>query len=88
TFTASLDHMPNEGARLILLSDSEDLNASFAFTESADAVRVSADFSAGRLYSPIVAAEYDSHSQGGCMAVNLGALILFAGIILAGVKKS
>ena len=88
TFTASLDHMPNEGARLILLSDSEDLNASFAFTESADAVRVSADFNAGRLYSPIVAAEYDSHSQGGCMAVNLGALILFAGIILAGVKKS
>ena len=35
----------------------------YTFTASLDVVRGFADFSAGRLYSPVVAMEYDSHSS-------------------------
>ncbi|MBQ9389693.1 MAG: leucine-rich repeat domain-containing protein, partial [Synergistaceae bacterium] len=79
TFTISLDRTPPKGSSLLLLSDSEDINGSFALTESPDTVTVSADFTAGRTYTPVIAAVPES-SQGGCNSGNIGAVILLFGI--------
>lgn len=88
SFTVKLRRTPPEDSSLVLLADSQDIHGSFTFTDSPDIVRVSADFTAGRLYSPVIAAKSDSHSQGGCNAANTGAVILFALVILSGVRKS
>ncbi|MBR1439010.1 MAG: hypothetical protein IJ587_10795, partial [Synergistaceae bacterium] len=84
SFTVSLDRTPPEDASLLLLSDSEDLNASFTLTDGADTVSLSADFTAGRTYSPVIAAE--TRSQGGCDS-GVGAVILLFGIAGSFVKR-
>lgn len=77
TFTVSLDCTPPEGSSLILLADSDDLNGSFAFTESPNVVRVSADFTAGRFYAPVIVAETEQQEQsGGCNSGVLGMVLL------------
>lgn len=77
SFTVSLDRTPPEDASLLLLSDSEDLNASFALIDGADTVRVSADFTAGRLYAPVIVAKTEQQEQsGGCNSGVLGMILL------------
>lgn len=79
SFTVSLDRTPPKDSSLLLLSDSEDLNASFATTDEADTVRVSADFTAGRLYTPVIVAETEPQEQsGGCNSGVLGMVLLIA----------
>lgn len=78
-FTISLDHIPPEGSSLILLADSYYLNGSFAFTESSGVVRVSADFTAGWTYSPVIVAKTEQQEQsGGCHSGILGMVLLMA----------
>lgn len=87
TFTTSLDRDPPEGSLLVILSDSEDIHGTFARTDSAMSVKVSADFTAGRTYSPVIVATYEGEGQsGGCNAGTAG-IILLAGIILVLDKK-
>lgn len=77
TFTVSLDREPPEGSPLLLISDSEDLNASFALTDEADTVRLSADFTAGRTYAPVIVANTEQQEQsGGCNSGILGMVLL------------
>ena len=77
SFTISLDREPPEGSSLLLLSDSEDLNASFTMTDEADTVRLSADFTAGRLYAPVIVAKTEQQEQsGGCNSGVLGMILL------------
>lgn len=79
SFTVSLDRTPPEDSFLLLLSDSEDLNASFAPTDEADTVRLSADFAAGRLYAPVIVAKTEQQEQsGGCNSSVLGMVLLIA----------
>ncbi len=86
SFTASLDHTPPEGSSLLLLDDSQDLHASFSFTESPNVVHLSADFTAGRLYSPVIAASHHSDtSSGGCSSGLFSALSL--AVTLALIKR-
>lgn len=86
SFTASLDHTPPEGSSLLLLDDSQDLHASFSFTESPNVVHLSADITAGRLYSPVIAASHHSDtSSGGCSSGLFSALSL--AVTLALIKR-
>lgn len=77
SFTVSLDRTPPEDSSLLLLSDSEDLNASFALNDEADTVSLSADFTAGRTYAPVIVAETEPQEQsGGCNSSVLGMVLL------------
>ena len=77
TFTVSLDRTPPEDSSLLLLSDSEDLNASFALTDEEDTVRLSADFAAGKLYTPVIVANTEQQEpSGGCNSGALGMVLL------------
>ena len=82
SFTVSLDRTPPEDSSLLLLSDSEDLNASFALTDEADTVRLSADFTAGRTYAPVIVATSEGESQSGGCNAGIAGIILLAGIII------
>lgn len=83
SFAVSLDRTPPESTSLLLLSDSEDIHGSFTLTESPDTVIVSADFTAGRTYAPVIVAMSEGENQGGgCNAGNIG-IILLAGFIVA-----
>lgn len=87
TFTVPLDHEPPEGTSLVLLADSEDIHGSFTLTDSPDTVIVSADFTAGRTYAPVIVAMSEGESQsGGCNTENIG-IILLAGLIVVVLAK-
>ncbi len=81
SFTVQLNVTPPEGLPLVLLADSEDLDASFTFTDSTDVVRLSADFTAGRFYAPVVATIHENESQsGGCDVGTWSIMIFLAGM--------
>lgn len=88
TFTASLDREPLEGSSLILLSDSEDIHGTFTETESPLRVKVSADLTAGRTYTPVIVAAHEGESQSGGCNSGIAGIILLAGFIVAFAKRS
>lgn len=79
TFTVSLDREIPEGSSLFLLDASKDIHGTFTQNSSPMSITVSADFTAGRTYTPVIMAKFEGESQsGGC---NAGA-IKTIGIIL------
>ena len=81
TFNVSLDHEIPEDSSLLLLSDSEDLNGVFTCIEFPLNVNVSADFTAGRTYTPIIVAIHEDESQsGGCNVGNWSVMIFLVGM--------
>lgn len=81
TFNVSLDHEIPEDSSLLLLSDSEDLNGVFTCIEFPLNVNVSADFTAGRTYAPIIVAIHEDESQsGGCNVGTWSVMIFLAGM--------
>lgn len=86
TFTVPIDHTPPKGTSLLLLADSEDIHGSFTLTDSPDTVIVSADFTAGRTYTPVIVATSE-HQSGGCNTVTMK-IVLLAGVMVLLAKKS
>ena len=85
SFDVSLDRALLNGSKLFLLNSSEDLQGVFTIpdSESFDHVRVSANFEAGKTYSPVIAAQFEAESSGGgCNAEVSGVFaLMFVSII-------
>ena len=88
-FTVSTDRTVSENVSLILLDASENLNGSFMLNDEHDTVIVSADFTAGRTYAPIIVAKTEQLEQsGGCNSGTFGMILLMASAVLLKKRRS
>ena len=84
-FEVSLDKAIPEDSKLIFLNASEDLQGIFTIpdAESFDHVIVSANFEAGKTYSPVIAAKSETGSNGGGCHIGLyGIMFSFVGFAM------